>query len=90
MASLAENTQVFIVRFWREAREIAGAAPEWRGVIEHLSGGERRYMKDLDEITAFIALYVPGIRRGAKTTKPVEAGAKPPKVGGRKGRPPKS
>lgn len=46
---------MFIVRIWREPREIEGAGPEWRGVIEHVGSGERRYLKDLGEITAFVA-----------------------------------
>lgn len=50
--------QVFIVRIWREPREIPGAAPEWRGVVEHVPSGKRHYLKDLDEITHFIIPYL--------------------------------
>lgn len=57
-ASVEENTQVFIVRIWREPREIARAAPAWRGVIEHVPSGDRSYLKDLDEIPALIAPYL--------------------------------
>jgi hypothetical protein len=53
-----EHTQVFIVRIWREPREIEGAAPEWRGVIEHVPDGKRRYLKNLAEVTDFIAPYL--------------------------------
>ena len=58
MNSFQADTHVFIVRIWYERREIAGAKPEWRGVIEHVSSGERRYMKDLEAISAFIAPYL--------------------------------
>lgn len=49
------NSSVFIVRVWREAREIEGAKPLWRGMIELIPTGERQYLTTLDEITAYIA-----------------------------------
>lgn len=58
MTSIEEHTHVFIVRVWREAREIQGTTPEWRGVIEHVSSGERRYLKGLEEIGVFIVPYL--------------------------------
>ncbi len=57
-ASIEENTQIFIVRIWREPREIARAAPAWRGVIEHVPSREKSYLRDLDEIPALIAPYL--------------------------------
>lgn len=48
----------FIVRIWREPREIEGSAPEWRGTIEHVSSGQRRYFNNLDEIAAFVSPYL--------------------------------
>lgn len=58
MASFEESTQVFIVRIWCEPREIEGAKPEWRGVIEHVSSGTRRYVLDISEIERFVSRYV--------------------------------
>ncbi len=58
MPLLDENTHVFIIRMWLEPREIAGAAPEWRGMIEHVTSGERQYVKSLDEATEFIAGFL--------------------------------
>lgn len=55
MKSFEDNTHAFIVRVWLEPREIDGATPEWRGVIEHVPSGERRYLKDLSEAEMFIA-----------------------------------
>lgn len=52
------NRQVFIVRIWREPREIEGALPEWRGVIESNQDNQRRYLKSLDEIIEFIFPYL--------------------------------
>jgi hypothetical protein len=57
----ADNTHAFIVRFWLEPREIQGEKPLWRGVIEHVPSGRKLYLKGLDEITAFIGYYLPGI-----------------------------
>jgi hypothetical protein len=52
------NTHSFIVKIWlEETAEEAGEAT-WRGHITHVPNGERRYVQDLDEITAFIAPYL--------------------------------
>ncbi len=56
-----DGTRVFIVRIRLEAREIPDAQPEWRGTIEYVPNGERRFFKDLSEITAFVARFVPGM-----------------------------
>ena len=48
----------FVVRIWVEQREIEGAQPLWRGVVEHAQTGERRYLTDLGAIADFIAPYV--------------------------------
>ena len=61
MESIEEQTHAFIVRFWLEPREIEGAKPLWRGVIEHVPSGRQNFLKGLDEITAFIESYLPGI-----------------------------
>lgn len=52
------NTHPFIVKIWiEETTEDAGRAI-WRGHITHVHSRERRYVKALDEITAFIAIYL--------------------------------
>jgi hypothetical protein len=57
--NLPENNRwVFIIRIWREPREIEGALPEWRGVIESTHDNQRRYLKSLDEIIGFILPYL--------------------------------
>jgi hypothetical protein len=58
MRSFEKNTHVFIIRVWSEPREIAGARPEWRGMIEHVPSGERCYVQTLDSISAFIVPYL--------------------------------
>ncbi len=58
MALFSKKRQVFVVRIWREARELKDKLPEWRGEIECVNSGQRRYLKNLDEIVAFIAPYL--------------------------------
>lgn len=54
----------FILRFWLEPKENKGGTPEWRGVIEHIITGENQYVKDLDEIAAFIWPYLKSMNPG--------------------------
>ncbi len=53
-----DTSHTFIARFWLEPREIKDAKPIWRGVVEHVATGRRRYLEDLDEIKAFINVYL--------------------------------
>ena len=53
-----DRSESFIVRIWLEHREIAGALPVWRGMIEHVTSGKRMYVSDLDHIVVFMADYV--------------------------------
>jgi hypothetical protein len=58
MDSLEPHTHSFIVKVWlEETAEEAGRA-KWRGHVTHVPSGERRYLKNLDGITAFIASYL--------------------------------
>jgi hypothetical protein len=51
-------THSFIVKIWlEETVEEAGKAT-WRGHITHVPSGERRYLKNLDDIADFITLYL--------------------------------
>lgn len=67
MSTFVENTHVFILRIWLEPREIEGAVPQFRAVIEHVSSGEQRYLGDLDEIVQVISGYVPEPRSGIES-----------------------
>jgi hypothetical protein len=58
MTSFEQDTHVFIVRIWREPREIEEAQAEWRGVVEHIPTGQRRYFKDMDEIKHVVQPYL--------------------------------
>ena len=61
-------TDSFIVKVWLEglAEEIGGAT--WRGHITHVPSGRRRYLRDLEGVTAFIAPYLErmGVRLGLR------------------------
>jgi hypothetical protein len=52
------DRHTFIVRIWREPREIEGLVAESRGLIERVGNGDRRYSQRLDELVSFIQGYV--------------------------------
>jgi hypothetical protein len=54
MEPFEDGMHSFIVRVWREPREAPDELPLWRGMIEHVMTGRRRYMSDLAEVTEFI------------------------------------
>lgn len=58
MASPNEETHAFILRFWLEPRTTEGVEPIWRGVIEHVPTGQRRYVKDVDELVLFFISHL--------------------------------
>ena len=58
MELLKEKSHTFILRIWIEPREIEGAVAEWRGVVEHVDSGQRKYLNNLDQILAFITPYL--------------------------------
>ncbi len=56
---LVENDRrehAFLVRTWCETGS-AGSRAEWRGSVEHLATKQRRYFRDLSELTAFILTH---------------------------------
>ena len=58
MNETQDTSHTFIARFWLEPREIKDAKPIWRGVVEHVASGQRRYLEDLDEVKAFIIVHL--------------------------------
>lgn len=63
-----DRTASFVVRVWLERREIAGKAPFWRGVVEHVTTGTQRSVEDLDSIVVFMAEYMLLFGVDAKTS----------------------
>ena len=53
-----ESSNTFIIKIWLE--ETAGEAnfATWRGHITHIPGGKRRYLKELNDVTAFILPFL--------------------------------
>lgn len=62
MSTFEERTHAFIVRIWVEPHSVAlpnhSDGNEWRGFVEHVQSRERRYVRDLDAVTAFIRPYL--------------------------------
>lgn len=54
------SSELFIVRFWPEPRELQTTRSEWRGVVEHVKSGERRFIRRPNDVAPFIAVYVTG------------------------------
>ena len=59
---------VFVVRIWREYREIEGETPGFRGMIQHAVTGEKQYFDDIGSIAAFLAMRL-GLAEGTDENK---------------------
>jgi hypothetical protein len=66
MPSFGGNTHVFVIRAWLEPREIPGAPPEWRFSVEHLGSEGRRYLRELEGVTAFLQEHLPETHRSSR------------------------
>jgi hypothetical protein len=51
------NTHSFVVRVWLEETAQEAGRTTWRGHITHVPSGERRYLKNLNDIVTFIVPY---------------------------------
>lgn len=58
MSSINEETHVFIVRLWREPREIERATPQLRGTVAHVLSGEQSSVRSLDGVCDFMRRYL--------------------------------
>ena len=57
MKSLATHpTATFIVRMWAEP--VNEDQCEWRGQVEHLQTGEKRYFQQLDKMMDFVSSHI--------------------------------
>lgn len=68
MDSFEVSTHSFIVKIWLEETVEESGQARWRGHITHVPDCERRYIQDLDDITAFIASYLQkmGVKLGVR------------------------
>lgn len=58
MDLIEDNSHSFIIKIWREEISAETDHAMWRGHITHVPGGERRYLKDLEDIPLFILPYI--------------------------------
>jgi hypothetical protein len=58
MSLYESSTHSFIVKIWLEERTDESDPLIWRGHITHVPSGRRRYLRNLDEITGFVALFL--------------------------------
>lgn len=71
------NVHSFIVKLWLEEDVSRKGMDGWHGQITHVPSGERRYLKDLQDIVTFIkpyidetdATWVEQLRRWLKSTR---------------------
>ena len=49
-------TATFVVRMWAEP--INEDHSEWRGQVEHLQSGEKRYFQQLDIVLEFVTSHI--------------------------------
>ncbi len=68
MEPLDSTSQSFIVKVWVEDSAEAGGHGVWHGHITHVLSGKRHYMKNLNEISGFIAPYLEemGVKLGVR------------------------
>jgi hypothetical protein len=68
MEPLESTSQSFIVKVWVEDSAEAGGHGVWHGHITHVPSGKRHYMKNLDEISDFIAPHLEemGVKLGVR------------------------
>ena len=52
------GTHSFVIKIWQEVTAEEGGPVVWRGHITHVPGGERRYLKNLTDVVAFIKPYL--------------------------------
>ncbi len=48
------STDAFIIRIWREAREISNTPGRWRGVVEAVGSSERVFFENFKQMLEFI------------------------------------
>jgi hypothetical protein len=61
-------THSFVVKIWLEETAADDGQAIWRGQITHVGSGVRRYVKDLEEIIAFIVPYLRSM--GVRISRP--------------------
>ena len=55
MSSLDERSHTFVVRIWEERRDLADAAPTWRGRVDDVRTGSRTYFSRLEDLVGYLS-----------------------------------
>ncbi len=55
MSSLDERSHTFVVRIWEERRDVADAPSTWRGRVDDVRSGVRRYFTTLDDLVTYLS-----------------------------------
>jgi hypothetical protein len=66
MEQSESHTQSFIIKIWLEETVAEDGRAIWRGHITHVPSGERRYLKQLNDVVAFIVPYL--TKMGTRTS----------------------
>lgn len=57
MRPLDERSHAFVVKIWEERRDLEGGPPLWRGSVEDVRDGTRRYFGTFPELCAFLGQH---------------------------------
>jgi hypothetical protein len=55
MSSLDERSHTFVVRIWEERRDVEDAPTTWRGRVDDVRTGVRRYFTTLEDLVAYMS-----------------------------------
>ncbi len=55
MSSLDERSHTFVVRIWEERRDVADAPSTWRGRVDDVRTGVRRYFTTLEDLVSYLS-----------------------------------
>ena len=58
ITAIEEESHSFVIRLWSEPRDKVQSAAEWRGWVQHVENGERRYFRDLADIGLIVASHL--------------------------------
>ena len=60
------SSHAFVIRLWLEEAAEHDRRQLWRGHITHVPGGERRYLLHLEDVVAFMTVYLRDAELGAR------------------------
>jgi hypothetical protein len=55
VSSLDERSFTYVVRIWEERRDLANALPTWRGRVDEVRTGVRRYFTSLEDLVSYLS-----------------------------------